>query len=118
MSDEKPKRNKLSFTKNEDKILSRDNAPIDSPPEEPTRQFTAAPAEDEQTKIKPAPETKPTEIFSDVEAEPTKILTETELQNASEFLPDENLLRPNRLRFALICLLFAFVAGWSVINLV
>jgi hypothetical protein len=52
------------------------------------------------------------------ESEPTQILPdETQEDDFVEESTDENELRPSHLRFALICLFFAFVAGWSVINL-
>ncbi|HUR98144.1 MAG TPA: protein kinase [Pyrinomonadaceae bacterium] len=51
----------------------------------------------------------PTESQSNADRQPTK---------ASDETSNENALRPNRLRFALVCLLFVFVAGWDAINLI
>ena len=55
-----------------------------------------------------------------LENEPTKIFSaaETPVADDDEEPPDENALCPSRLRFALVCLLFVFVVGVSVINLV
>ncbi len=85
----------------EDKTLLRPNALTDRAIDEPTRKFDV-PANQVQTNRK-----------TEFETEPTKVLPD-ESQDA----PDENALRPSRLRFALVCLFFAFVAGWSFINLV
>jgi predicted Ser/Thr protein kinase len=117
MSDEKQKQNRLSFTKNEDRILPREDSPIDASEEKSTRHFAESSTDNAQTKIKPAPETEPTEILSDAETETTTILTEIETEVEDEFLPDENALRPSRLRFALVCLLFVIMFIFAGINI-
>ncbi len=59
-------------------------------------------------------EDEPTKILSDDESEPTKILSDAEPEEP----PDENALRPSRLRFALVGLLFVFAVGALTIALV
>ncbi|MDQ6787681.1 MAG: protein kinase [Acidobacteriota bacterium] len=104
MSDEKKKRDELSSAKNEDRTLPHEVVPTD----ESTRQSVAPFAEDAPTKIKSAPEISPTNLF-DVETEPIKISTDSETE-AAESVPDENALRPSKLRFALVSLFFLLVA--------
>jgi hypothetical protein len=93
----------------EDKTLLRSDALTNEAIDEPTRKF-AAPAGEPQTNHK-----------TEFENEPTKILQDKSHNDEADeppAAPDENALRPSRLRFALVCLFFAFVAGWCVINLV
>jgi hypothetical protein len=49
----------------------------------------------------------------------TKLLDDTETDNYEKLqtAPDENTLRPSRLRFALVCMLFLYVAMWSGLNI-
>ena len=77
-----------------------------------TRQF----ANDAQPEIKAAPETEPTEIPFDADTAPTEVLTEIEAETADEYVPDENALRPNRWRYALVCLLFVNMFVFAGIN--
>ncbi len=114
MSDEK--QNEFSFSKNEDRTLPGGDAPVNAPQDEPTRQFTVPPAEDAQITIKSAPKTKPTETFRDVKTKPTKILTGIEKEPADKSVFDENALRPSRLRFAVVCLLFVNMFVFAGIN--
>jgi hypothetical protein len=94
---------------NEDETFLQPGALTSDTIDEPTR-LIAAPAGELQTKHK-----------TEFEAAPTKILPgkppDVEVDE-SLAAPDENALRPSHLRFALVCLFFAFVAGWIVINLV
>ena len=91
----------------EDKTLFHSDSVTHEGIDEPTRQFAASPDQ--------APTNQPTRL----ETEPTKILPdEAKDDDLVEDEPDENALRPGRLRFALICLFFVFVAGWCAINLV
>jgi eukaryotic-like serine/threonine-protein kinase len=74
---------------------------------EPTRRFAAS--SEAQTTLHKAPETEPTSIFS-------KDKTEREADEL-KVIPDENALRPSRLRFVLVCLLFVnmfVVAGVEI----
>jgi serine/threonine-protein kinase len=90
----------------EDETLLLSDALTDIAIDEPTRKF-AAPAKETQTKHKTEFETEPTEVLQD----------EPQDDDLAE-PPDENALRPSRLRFALVCLLFVFVTGSIVISLV
>ncbi len=92
---------------NEDKTLLQSAALTGKVIDEPTQKF-AAPDNQAQTNHKTEFETEPTKILRD----------ESQDDDLAEEPPDENTLRPSRVRFALVCLFFAFVAGWSVINLV
>jgi eukaryotic-like serine/threonine-protein kinase len=91
----------------EDKTLLHSDGATNEGTDEPTRKFAASL---DQVSINQS---------TGLETEPTKILPdEAQGKDLVEAEPDENELRPNRLRFVLVCLLFVFVAGWDAINLI
>lgn len=98
-----------------DKTLLRSAALADKAIDEPTRQFAAPALEQEQNALQNAPDTEPTKIFSDNQTD--KETDEPEIEADEEKnAPDENALRPSSLRFALVCLLLIFTAGWTLFN--
>ncbi len=92
----------------EDKTLLHSDALTNGATDEPTRKFTA-PADELQTNHK-----------TEFEAEPTKILqveSPDDISDEPPATPDENALRPSRLRFALVCLFFVIMFIYAGINL-
>ena len=91
----------------EDKTLLLSDALTNEAIDEPTRKF-AAPAGEVQTNHK-----------TEFENEPTKVLQDDSQDDDSDeppAAPDENALRPNRLRFSLVVLMVVFTAGWTLLN--
>ena len=133
MSDEKHERDgkeSVAFSEGEnkahagaladDKTLRRTPAP-DAPPIpherslEPTRKLAAS--GEVQTAIQNTPDTEPTKIFSNDETKRKADEPEIEAADEEKDAPNENALRPSRLRFALVCLLFVnmfIVAGINI----
>ncbi|MBC7899526.1 MAG: protein kinase [Saprospiraceae bacterium] len=65
----------------------------------------------------PVDDSLPTANQDSPETDPTKINSVERFENTySPAARDENALRPSRLRFGLICLLFIFTSGWLVLN--
>ena len=106
----------------DEKTLLRTPTPAaDQPPisneklKDPTRNFVAS--SEAQTALQSAPDTEPTKIFSNDETKRKAGEPEIEAADEEKDAPNENALRPSRLRFALVCLLFVnmfIVAGMNI----
>jgi len=126
MSAQNREQDKVSRIESEDKTLLSGDAeslsdtppPTDEYENEPTRRFAAPVNEQEQTALQNAPDTEPTKIFSENDTENKRGEREIEAVDELRDAPNENALRPSRLRFALVCLLFVFVVGVTVIHLI
>ncbi|MDQ3748340.1 MAG: protein kinase [Acidobacteriota bacterium] len=89
----------------DDKTLLLSDALTVEAIDEPTRKF-AAPAKKTQTNHK-----------TEFENEPTEVLQYESQDDDLAEPPDENALRPSRLRFSLVCLLYLFTVLWTILNI-